>query len=411
MPDNLKALFRPVAMVVPDSSLIAEIMLFAEGFSNTKIFSKKVDTLYRLASQQLSKQDHYDFNLRSLTAALRNAGSKKRLNPTLSDDVILYMAMQDNNMPKLTVNDIPLFNSILTDLFPSLEISVVEIANLRQCTIQALQDRKLDVCEMLITKVTQLHETKSMRHGVMLIGASCSGKTAVWKTLQATYTLLNKIQPDVYLPAKNYIINPKAVTVGELYGEFSATSGEWTDGLISSIMRAACSDEKSDQKWIVFDGPVDTLWIESMNTVLDDNKVLTMINGERIVLNENVSLLFEIDDISTASPATVSRVGMVFMDYTDLGYKPYLNSWLNSKTDPVILNVLREMVTKYLDLILAARSTYLLDVIFIPVLATVKNFCKLCDIYLAQNSVDPTSAEYTRSIELWFVFSIIWAFG
>jgi dynein heavy chain len=132
--------------MTPDSALIAEIMLFAEGFANTKVFSKKIDTLYRLASQQLSKQDHYDFNLRSLTAALRSAGNKKRLNPTLSDEVVLYMAMQDNNIPKLTENDVPLFTSILTDLFPSLEVANVEILNFKSCVVQALQEEKLCVC-------------------------------------------------------------------------------------------------------------------------------------------------------------------------------------------------------------------------------------------------------------------------
>ena len=67
------------------------------------------------------------------------------------------------------------------------------------------------------------------------------------------------------------------------------STNEWTDGVLSSVMRQTCADEKPDQKWIVFDGPVDTLWIESMNSVMDDNKVLTLINGERISMPEQVS--------------------------------------------------------------------------------------------------------------------------
>ena len=55
-------------------------------------------------------------------------------------------------------------------------------------------------------------------------------------------------------------------------------------------MREICVDEKPDEKWILLDGPVDTLWIESMNTVLDDNKLLTLINGERIAMPPQVSL-------------------------------------------------------------------------------------------------------------------------
>ena len=55
-------------------------------------------------------------------------------------------------------------------------------------------------------------------------------------------------------------------------------------------MREVCADEKPDEKWLLMDGPVDTLWIESMNTVLDDNKLLTLINGERIAMPPQVSL-------------------------------------------------------------------------------------------------------------------------
>ena len=94
-------------------------------------------------------------------------------------------------------------------------------------------------------------------------------------------------------------------------------------------------DEKPDEKWIVFDGPVDTLWIESMNSVMDDNKILTLINGERISMPEQVSLLFEVEDLAVASPATVSRCGMVFNDYADMGCQPYINSWLQTFSDKV----------------------------------------------------------------------------
>ena len=83
------------------------------------------------------------------------------------------------------------------------------------------------------------------------------------------------------------------MSLGELYGEFNLATNEWADGVLSALMRKTCSDEKPDEKWLIFDGPVDTLWIESMNSVMDDNKVLTLINGERISMPEQVSLLFE----------------------------------------------------------------------------------------------------------------------
>lgn len=67
--------------------------------------------------------------------------------------------------------------------------------------------------------------------------------------------------------------------MGELFGEVHPLTKEWTDGLASSKMRTAANDETNDRKWIVFDGPVDALWIENMNTVLDDNMMLCLSNG------------------------------------------------------------------------------------------------------------------------------------
>ncbi|KXS19215.1 hypothetical protein M427DRAFT_507867 [Gonapodya prolifera JEL478] len=413
LPDNLKSLFRPVSMMVPDSVLIAENMLFAQGFTNCKVLAKKVESLFRLSVQQLSKQDHYDFGLRGLTATLRTAGTNKKFEPTLPDDIIVFWSLKDMNLPKLTARDVPLFLAILGDLFPGIEHTGASHSDLKEAIFEELKITNLQVVESQVTKMIQLYETKTMRHGVMIVGATGSGKSTVWKTLQSAMQSLSKSQPGLFQNVKAYPLNAKSLSLAELFGEFNLSTSEWTDGVLSSIMRMVCSDEKQDQKWIMLDGPVDTLWIESMNSVLDDNKVLTLINGERITLKSEVSLLFEVENLSAASPATVSRCGMIYLDYQDLGWKPYFNTWIKRRNDGATSAVLDKLVEKYVAPTLKFCQNIQNEHMSVPEVNLIQSFCSLFDALAnVENGVDPLDQDYHyKMVELWFLFSIIWAFG
>jgi len=98
-----------------------------------------------------------------------------------------------------------------------------------------------------------------------------------------------------YMETVYQVLNPKSISMGELYGEMDPMTKDWTDGLASKIIREFVLSEAKDQfKWTVFDGPVDALWIENMNTVLDDNMTLCLANGERIKLKPSLRMLFEV---------------------------------------------------------------------------------------------------------------------
>ena len=122
LPENLKALFRSCAMVVPDLVLICENMLMSEGFSTAKALSRKFVTLYMLSRDLLSKAKHYDWGLRAVKSVLRQAGKLKRADPQIQEDPLLMRALRDFNMPKIVTDDKMIFLKLIGDLFPGIEV-------------------------------------------------------------------------------------------------------------------------------------------------------------------------------------------------------------------------------------------------------------------------------------------------
>ncbi|XP_037672459.1 dynein heavy chain 10, axonemal isoform X6 [Choloepus didactylus] len=349
LPESVKALFRPVVVIVPDLQQICEIMLFSEGFLWAKSLAKKMTVLYKLAREQLSKQHHYDFGLRALKSVLVMAGELKRGSADLKEDVVLMRALRDMNLPKFVFEDVPLFLGLISDLFPGLDCPRVRYPDFNDAVEQVLEENGYVILPIQVDKVVQMFETMLTRHTTMVVGPTGGGKSVVINALCQAQTKLG-------LLTKLYILNPKAVSVIELYGILDPTTRDWTDGVLSNIFREINKPtDKKERKYILFDGDVDALWVENMNSVMDDNKLLTLANGERIRLQAHCALLFEVGDLQYASPATVSRCGMVYVDPKNLKYEPYWKKWVNQIPNKMEQGDLQRLFGKYVP--------YLIDVI------------------------------------------------
>ncbi|XP_074778161.1 dynein axonemal heavy chain 17 [Athene noctua] len=402
LPENLKALFRPCAMVVPDFELICEIMLVAEGFIDAKLLARKFITLYTLCKELLSKQDHYDWGLRAIKSVLVVAGSLKRGDPGCAEDQVLMRALRDFNVPKIVTDDLPVFMGLIADLFPGLAIPRSRDLNLEKVIRQSVLELKLQAEESFVLKVVQLEELLQVRHSVFVIGSAGCGKSQVLRSLHQTYRSMKRKPVTVDL-------DPKAVTCDELFGVIHPSTREWKDGLFSSTMRDLANITHKGPKWIILDGDIDPMWIESLNTVMDDNKVLTLASNERIPLNPTMRLLFEISHLRTATPATVSRAGILYINPTDLGWNPIVTSWIETRTVQSEKANLMILFDKYLPVCLEKLKSGFKKITSVPEVTMTQTVLYLLECLLTPQTAPPDSPR--ELYELYLVFACAWAFG
>lgn len=368
LPENLKALFRPFAMDVPDNVVISQIFLYAQGFQRSPTIGKQVVSLFQNSEILLSKQRHYDWGLRALKTILRSAGDilsrhKNKSNQRDKDlekveTSIVIEAIRINILSKLTKHDTVIFNDLLFATFPFHSKTSISddpskyhekgpgnnfTLSMIEDVIQNKLSLEIDSCQ--IEKVFQLKAAIDQRMGCMIVGRSGTGKSTLLQ-------ILKEVLSDVDI----HYINPKSLTRRQLLGFLDTDTQEWRDGVMTNIARKASSSRSSiiplDNKrnegapltnnnmtsqslskrstWIILDGNVDPEWIEALNSVLDDNKLLTLPNGERICFDETVKFIFETDDLQFASPATISRVGIVYIG------KPSLSDSSNNLMSKII---------------------------------------------------------------------------
>ncbi|KAJ2856201.1 dynein heavy chain [Coemansia erecta] len=326
LPDNLKKLFRSFAMTKPDRALIAQVMLYSQGFRQAELLANKVVPLFNLCAEQLSQQPHYDFGLRALKSVLVSAGNLKRERLQRSADSamahkkeeeeeegseqgLVIQSIRETVVPKLVAQDIQLLSSLLDDVFPGIEYRPASIERLREAVLEVCAARNWVPGQRWMDKVIQLYQIQSIHHGLMMVGGSGSGKTSAWQVLLAALERLEGVE------GVSYVMDPKSVSKDDLYGTLDATTREWRDGLFTHLLRKIVDNVRGEslkRHWIVFDGDVDPEWVENLNSVLDDNRLLTLPNGERLALPPNVRIMFEVETLRYATLATVSRCGMVW---------------------------------------------------------------------------------------------------
>jgi len=423
LPDNLKALFRTVAMMVPDYAMIGEIKLYAYGYEDSRSLAQKIVTTYKLCSEQLSSQKHYDYGMRAVFAVLVRAGLLKRQYPDQNESILMLQAINDVNLAKFLDFDVPLYTGITKDLFPGVELPKPDYTLMVDKIKHHLDINYCQAHPYFIEKTIQFYETHLVRHSVMLVGMPFSGKTTALNTLQKALTSLaneGTMHPGNIVHQAR--LNPKSILARDLYGCFDEVSHEWTDGIVAVLFRNLARNQTPERKWLVFDGPVDAVWIENMNTVMDENKKLCLNSGEIIAMSENMRTIIEPMDVEVASPATISRNGMVFFEPHKMGF--------NHLIEKTFLGDLPEVM----DEAERKEAQAMIDFLVPPLVKYVHDQCKPVSPYQEQNIVQSClrlltthlacgfkHESYQRDtadpkavfsmIDAYAIFSAIWSFG
>ncbi|OXB71015.1 UNVERIFIED_CONTAM: hypothetical protein H355_008666 [Colinus virginianus] len=470
LPEGLKALFRPITVVVPDLELICENMLMAEGFVEAKRLARKFTRLYALCRDLLSKAAHYDWGLRAIKSVLVVAGTFKRAEPHLSEEALLMRALRDTNIAKIVADDLKIFSGkaklketpcVSADMALSRTLCLLnthrvagrliskrgssppERPEIRGSDRGHLSRSGADTeprvyLESRATAGAATHSSLRLRYGSSRFGKkqrvensgpiAGSGRHSNHLGGHKSQSCYPKRalrvsrcgQIRLFLAARN-VFREKGVCVekcrcSRVALNFTSTvhphsrkymklsTREWWDGLLSKTMRSLGQIQDVSPKWILLDGDLDANWIESMNSVMDDNKILTLASNERIPLRPHMRMIFEIRNLNFATPATVSRAGILFI--SDAGghqWRSYAQSWVRSmKWSEDIKGQLLKLFEKYGPATLDYIQRHCKHSVPVVSISFITSFCSMLEGMLPE---EPQALEY------FFVFCFIWACG
>jgi len=326
-------------------------------------------------------------------------------------------ALRDFNLPKIVEEDMVVFMGLIKDLFPA-EFDTMPRAQdggFEALVAEAAVEGQLQAEPYFVQNVVDLQDLLDIRHCVFVMGASGNNKSESWKTLARAWTKGGVRGKTIYRD-----INPKSLTSNELYGFVNMSTREWKDGLLSCTMRDLANAADANPKWIILDGDLDANWIENMNSVMDDNRLLTLASNERIRLLPHMRMIFEIRDLAYASPATVTRAGILFISERGQ-WQNFVRSWVEARSEEEPASMadevkqaraakLNELFTKYCPPAMLEIKRAFAKGLLVPI----SEFCMaqtLCYFLDGLLCVENVGAKDAAHFELYFVLAAVWACG
>lgn len=312
---------------------------------------------------------------------------------------VMMDAVRTVMLPPLQLADAKLFLKLVASCFP---LTTLRNGNRTSSVLPkwwykdfaaAAEQEELCPTEEFISKAEQLWSAVTIRTGIIVVGPSAAGKTSLLRAVATTcnsiasqalsqanlrrtrprtsvssahgsenapYELIQSTaRAEARVPrVRTSRVYPKAVSRHALFGYDEPTTMSWCDGVIPAIWRRARAQDQSSRPrrsgptrpseamWLVLDGPIDPTWAESFNGVMDDSRTLTLQNGERLPLPSGARVLFECTSLQHASPATISRCGIVALNATTVGWRGVLSAWVIGTSTAVVDSTARSSAGK-----------------------------------------------------------------
>ncbi|XP_043255150.1 dynein axonemal heavy chain 7-like [Colletes gigas] len=279
------------------------------------------------------------------------------------------------------------------------------------------ESKSLYIHDVFKLKIIQIFEIMYIHQALMIVGDPLVGKTEILHVLIDILSSLHKQEVEFGVNVKLETVIPGAPNVNQLFGHFDERSKIWKDGICSKIFRSFSENDFFDKKWIVFDGPLNDVWIESLYTALDTNKALYLASGEKINITDSVSIIFETMNMIEISPAILSKCGIIYIESHSVDWRPYVKTHIY-KHDiyngyEETLYTLFEWVT---DPSLEFIQKHCTSTSIVGQLHCIMSTLNLLELYLQDAKIENTEEKgKTNHFEIWIqaalILSIIWGLG
>ncbi|XP_045466552.1 dynein axonemal heavy chain 7-like [Harmonia axyridis] len=315
LPMTFKSQLRCIGILPMDFSRLSELHLLASGYQNAKHLSRCVDCLFKTLPDILSRNS-YRFSVKLLKKVLNSCSEETEVSAG-EEKVILVRALCNTIEPMLAQDDTLIFRMIIGKIFhlcpPLYEFENTE---LRTKIISYLENNHLYPARIYVDRILQMAEAVTLKQNVILLGNIFSGKTNAIKTL---YNLITDDKRTME------VINPSIFNTTELYGYMDFNYDLWQDGILSKIFRKFST---LDGCWLVIDSPVQSYWIETLYSVLEEKRIFTLGSGDFLEMKNSNPIIFEVADLNKASPSLVSRCCVIHFETSSEPWLELVKPWI-----------------------------------------------------------------------------------